>query len=43
MQILYAMILVIDVCNAYADISGIIANGVILWISSSVPYSVLNE
>jgi hypothetical protein len=43
MQLLYAMILVIDPCNFYADISEITANAVSFGKFSSVPYSELNK
>jgi hypothetical protein len=43
MQLLYAMILMIDPCNSYADISEIIATAVSFGKFSSVPYSELNK
>jgi hypothetical protein len=43
MQLLYAMILMIDPCNSYADISEITATAVSIGVSSSVPKSELNK
>jgi hypothetical protein len=40
MQMLYLMILMIDPCNYYADISEIAATAVSFCVSSSVPYSI---
>jgi hypothetical protein len=38
MQMLYAMIFMIDICNSYADLIEIIATAVFLCVYSSVPY-----
>jgi hypothetical protein len=43
MQMLYAMILIIDPCNSYADISEITATVFSIGVSSFVPYSELNK
>jgi hypothetical protein len=43
MQMLYLIILMIDPCNSYADISKITTNAVSIGVSSSVPYSELNN
>jgi hypothetical protein len=43
MQMLYAMILIIDPCNSYADISEITAAAISFGVFSSVPYSELNK
>jgi hypothetical protein len=43
MQILYAIILMIDPCNSYAGISEITGTAVSFGLFSSVPYSELNK